>query len=90
MFSIKTYLQYEKEHGSGHHRRCIDGKMTSSGNCVGFCRYYGHKGFLTEDLRKEHNCTRRGCDWYLAKHSTQERKALTQSSFAMAFSQAKR
>lgn len=48
-------------------RVCINGQVTSCGNCVGFCRYNGHPGFLTREMRKEHNCIKKGCLYYLAK-----------------------
>jgi hypothetical protein len=47
--------------------RCIDGRRTNCGNCVGYCRYAGHEGFLTRQQRKEHNCIVKRCDYYLPK-----------------------
>lgn len=63
----RDYLHYEKKSGSKYNRRCIDGRITGCGNCVGYCQYAGHSGFLTKELRKEHNCIGKGCFYYLPK-----------------------
>ena len=63
----KTYSDCERSYGEGHNRRCIDGRMTGSGKCVGYCRYDGHPGFLTREQRKEHNCIQKECFYYLPK-----------------------
>lgn len=52
---------------SPHHRRCIDGKNTGCGNCVGYCKYNGHPGYLTKELRKKHDCIKKGCNYYVPK-----------------------
>ena len=52
---------------SPHCRRCIDGKITGCGNCVGYCQFWGHPGYLTKELRKEHNCIKKGCNYYIPK-----------------------
>jgi len=62
-----TYTFYEQKNASAHHRRCIDGKITGCGNCVGYCQYKEHPGFLTEKLRTEHDCIGKGCFYYLPK-----------------------
>ena len=67
---IGTYDEYQKmeeRHGDGYNRRCIDGKVTGCGKCVGYCKYAGHPGFLTENLRTAHNCIGNGCNYYLPK-----------------------
>lgn len=61
------YSQYEKRSPSKYTRKCIDGTITGCGNCVGYCQYNQHPGFLTADMRKEHNCVGKGCDYYVAK-----------------------
>ena len=61
------YHIYEGYCKDRFHLRCIDGHKTSCGNCVGYCRYAGHEGFLTRELRKEHNCLGKQCDYYLSK-----------------------
>ena len=56
MFEYMTYENVEKKYGlKNHTRKCIDGKITSCGNCVGYCMYCEHSGFLTKELRKKHN-----------------------------------
>ena len=74
---------YSTEH-SGYHmfenkntpqRRCIDGKITGSNKCVGYCRYMGHPGFLTEKNRKEHDCLGKGCHYYVSKKRKEEPEA---------------
>ena len=52
---------------SKHVRRCIDGKTTSCSNCVGYCQYKGHPGFLTRKQRQNHNCLNKNCYYYLQK-----------------------
>ena len=50
-----------------NHCRCIDGTITGSNKCVGFCDYYGHRGFLTKETRKKHDCLKKECAYYVAK-----------------------
>ena len=52
---------------SPHHRRCINGRKTGCGNCIGYCKYSGHPGYLTKELRKEHDCIKKGCNYYVPK-----------------------
>ena len=61
------YQQLEKQYGSGVNRRLINGVTTGCGKCVGFCKYQEHPGFLTKDLRREHNCIGKGCFYYVPK-----------------------
>ncbi len=65
--------------GAPHHRRCINGKITGCGNCVGYCKYNGHPGYLTKELRKQHDCIKKGCNYYVPKKNP----SLTVSPFAM-------
>lgn len=68
MFEHMTYENVEKKYGlKNHTRKCIDGKITSCGNCVGYCMYCEHSGFLTKELRKEHNCIGKQCHHYIEK-----------------------
>ncbi len=53
-----------------HHRKCIDGKITGCGNCVGYCKYCEHPGYLTKDLRKKHDCIKKNCNYYVPKTKT--------------------
>lgn len=64
---IRDYLYYEKQENSSHNRRCIDGHITGCGKCVGYCQYVGHSGYLTQELRRKHDCLGKGCFYYLPK-----------------------
>lgn len=61
------YEQYEKKCRSKYDRRCIDNSITGCNRCVGYCQYAEHPGFLTEELRKKHNCIGKRCFHYVAK-----------------------
>ncbi len=61
------YEQYEKQCRSKFERCCIDNTVTGCNKCVGYCRYEEHPGFLTKELRKEHNCIGKQCFHYVAK-----------------------
>ncbi|MBO5955519.1 MAG: hypothetical protein J6Q10_01825, partial [Clostridia bacterium] len=62
-----SYTYFEKKNGDSHTRRCIDGRLTGKANCVGYCRYSGHEGYLTKEQRREHDCLGKGCFYYLQK-----------------------
>ena len=62
-----VYSMREKEYSSPHHRRCIDGSVTGCGKCVGYCSFCEHPGYLTKELRKQHDCIKKGCYYYSAK-----------------------
>lgn len=62
-----NYVYYDKIYSSSYNRRCIDGKITGCGNCVGYCTYIEHSGFLTKQQRQEHNCIKKNCFYYLPK-----------------------
>ena len=61
------YFHFEKQSKSRVNRKCIDGTVTGCGNCVGYCRYREHPGFLTKEMRKEHDCIKKQCYHYLPK-----------------------
>ena len=61
------YSHYESNCRSKINRVCIDGRVTGCGKCVGYCQYSGHPGFLTKDLRKQHDCINRKCYHYVRK-----------------------
>lgn len=61
------YEHYEKQSSSAYNRRCIDGKITGCGNCVGYCQFEGHPGFLTSRLRTQQDCINKQCHYYLPK-----------------------
>ena len=73
MYEYMTYEKAEKKYGlKNHNRRCIDGKITGCGNCVGYCMYCEHSGFLTKELRREHNCIGKQCRHYIEKSYNKE------------------
>lgn len=71
--SVSKYSMYEKQNLSRYNRRCIDNTITGCGNCVGYCQYIGHPGFLTKDLRDKHNCIEKQCFHYI--HKTKNKKS---------------
>ncbi len=71
---MNTYSFFEKKCASPHRRRCIDKTVTGSNKCVGYCQYGGHPGFLTEELRKAHDCIRKGCLYYVEKEKQRQIK----------------
>ncbi len=73
------YEAFEKRSGSLYNRRCIDGRITGCGNCVGYCKFEGHSGFLTKPLRKEHNCIFKACRYYVPKERSVRRNSARQS-----------
>lgn len=78
MNTLTLYEQYEKQSRTVHSRRCIDGKITGSNNCVGYCKYSEHSGFLTTKQRKEHKCIEKECFYYIAKERTSKSIFATQ------------
>ena len=69
IYTAKDYLykQYESLSNSQYSRRTIDGKTVGSNKCVGYCSYNQHPGFLTKELRKNHNCLKKECNYYFNK-----------------------
>ena len=61
------YITYDSRNKSAHNRSCIDGTITGSGNCIAYCEFGGHPGFLTEKLRSKHSCLEKECIYYLPK-----------------------
>ena len=80
MTCSNTYASYEVPYRSTYNRKCINGKITGCGNCVGYCTYNMHPGFLTKELRKEHDCINKGCYYYIAKPPKQETSSITENS----------
>ena len=64
------YNTYDSKHNSAHKRTCIDGTITGSGKCVGYCEYVNHPGFLTEKLRAKHRCLEKKCIYYIPKQKS--------------------
>lgn len=73
---MKNYTDYEDAEkayrAEQKNRRCIDNSVTGCGNCVGWCDYAEHKGYLTEKLRKKHKCMEKHCHYYHAKPKKQK------------------
>lgn len=68
---IPEYTYFEKYSPSKYTRKCIDGTITGCSNCVGYCMYKGHSGFLTQTQREKHECLRKGCYYFLPKPKRQ-------------------
>lgn len=68
-FSTATdvYEQFERKSSTKYNRKCIDGSITGCGSCVGYCRFYGHPGFLTHKHREQHDCVNKRCFYYIPK-----------------------
>ena len=66
-FGLIDYAYMDKVQGDTHHRRCIDGRITGRGNCVGYCHFSHHPGFLTAGHCTEHRCAEKGCHYFLPK-----------------------
>ncbi len=67
-----SYEEMEVRYSDGFNRRCIDGRVTGCGKCVGYCQYQSHPGFLTEELRRKHQCLEHCCHYYLQKPERQK------------------
>lgn len=78
IYNSSTSLQFNTS-SPPHRRRCIDGKITGCGNCVGFCKFNGHPGYLTKELRKKHDCIKKACHYYVPK----AKSVTIQSPFAV-------
>ena len=82
------YHYMESKQESPHRRKCIDGSVTGSGNCVGYCRFCEHPGYLTKELRKEHDCIKKGCHYYTAKSCGKTEQQVQCNPFAALLSMA--
>lgn len=74
---MTKYEYYESLSPSRVNRRCINGRITGSGKCVGYCTYDGHPGFLTNELCKAHSCIDKNCFYYVAKERTKQEVTVT-------------
>lgn len=77
------YSYFDLMQRSVHHRKCIDGQITGSGNCVGYCMFSDHPGFLTPGLRKQHNCIENECIYYLEKEKRAKRKTASSDTLTV-------
>lgn len=66
-FGLIDYAYLDKAQKDNHHRRCIDGRITGRCNCVGYCNYEKHPGFLTAGHCTQHRCAEKGCHYFLPK-----------------------
>ena len=71
---ITEYENFELQSNSLYNRRCIDGRIACCSNCVGYCKYKEHPGFLTEKLRDSHNCIGKECVYYVEREKTKIKK----------------
>lgn len=62
----KDYEYYDGNQ-SKFSRRCIDGKFRGCSNCVGYCQFEGHPGFLTKEQRRKKDCIKKNCRYYTQK-----------------------
>lgn len=67
---MTAYETIAKSCGSIHRNKCIDGSITGQSCCVGYCNFSEHRGFLTKSLRKQHDCIKKGCHYYIPKQKT--------------------
>lgn len=65
-----TYDYFENRSKSEYTRKCIDNRIVGSNKCVGYCIFEEHRGFLTRELRKKHNCIKKRCDYYIHKNKS--------------------
>lgn len=77
MNTLTLYEQMENKCRSKYERRCIDGKITGCGNCVGYCQYSEHPGFLTAKQRDKHDCINKQCFYYIAKERTARKRNIS-------------
>ena len=75
-FETYNYDYFDRKQKNSYNRRCIDGHITGCGKCIGYCTYQEHSGFLTKQLRKEHNCINKGCFYYLPKPKYEKQQKL--------------
>lgn len=76
---VTEYEVYERRSGSLYNRKCIDGKITGCSNCVGYCKFCEHPGFLTQKQREQHDCLRKDCKYYVPRERTKSLKPLKDS-----------
>lgn len=66
-FGLIDYAYLDKAQSDPYRRRCIDGRITGRGNCVGYCQCDDHPGFLTTGHCVEHQCKQKGCHYFMPK-----------------------
>lgn len=66
-FGLIDYSYIDKAQKGDHRRHCIDGRITGRGNCVGYCQFADHPGFLTSEHCVEHRCMEKSCHYFLPK-----------------------
>ena len=74
-----TYEMHERTYRDTYNRRCIDGSITGCGKCVGYCEFADHPGYLTKEMRREHNCIKKGCHYYRQKEKHTVDRTVTPS-----------
>ncbi len=66
-FGLIDYAYLDKAQSDPYRRRCIDGRITGRGNCVGYCQCGEHPGFLTAGHCAAHHCEEKGCHYFMPK-----------------------
>ena len=66
-FGLIDYAYLDKAQSDPYRRRCIDGRITGRGNCVGYCQCDEHPGFLTAGHCAVHQCKQKGCHYFMPK-----------------------
>ena len=66
-FGLIDYAYLDKAQSDPYRRRCIDGRITGRGNCVGYCQCDEHPGFLTAEHCAKHQCAQKGCHYFVPK-----------------------
>ncbi len=61
------YRVIDKRFGSVTNKRCIDGRITGSNKCIGFCNYADHPGYVTSEIAQKHMCFEKGCGYFIQK-----------------------
>lgn len=82
MDNLTNYQYYDRQHGSNRERNTIDGRITGCGNCVGYCRFSDHNGFLTKKLQEGHDCVGKACRYYVPKRKSGKKEIETQDRAA--------
>jgi len=73
--SQNQYASYEKASPSQYTRRCIDSTITGCNKCLGYCRYDGHPGFLTEKHMRVHDCIAKECHYLVCKPQREKKRS---------------
>lgn len=62
-----SYEYFNTHFGKPTEKKCIDGRITGSNKCCGFCNYAGHPGFLTQRNIADHQCLKKECMYFIER-----------------------